>query len=279
MAAAPAARSERSSGAGHDFALAARRDLIDGLMLWELWGRLCWNEVKRRYRRTLLGPMWVTVSLGLFALVLSLVWSALWKINVAEYLPYLLSGLIPWVLIASSLGEACAAFIAGEAIMKSRQFPYSTLVYVVVARNTVMFGHNMIAYAIAGLLCGVPVTLYTVLAVPGLALLIANLSWMCLLVAILCLRFRDFQPLITVVLQTMMFITPVFWPVNQISGRASIVVDVNLFYHIIDIVRAPLLGKAPATQSYIVALLFALAGWLAVYWLLSKKRHRLVYWF
>src|SRR6185503_12960295 len=119
----------------------AWRDLVDGASLWDLWGRLCWNEVRRRYRRTLLGPMWVTVSLGIFSLVLSFVWSAIFKLNVREYLPFLLSGLIPWMMIASSVGESCTSLLGAEAIMKSRQFPYSILVHVVVARNAVIFAH------------------------------------------------------------------------------------------------------------------------------------------
>jgi ABC-type polysaccharide/polyol phosphate export permease len=258
---------------------AALRDLVEGLGRWEIWTRLSWNEVKRRYRRTLLGPMWVSVSLGIFALVLSVIWAALWRQNVREYLPFLLSGLIPWTMIAGSLGEACGAFISSEAIMKSRQFPYTTLIHVVVARNAIVFGHNLVVYVIAAFVCGVAFTPYTLLLLPGFALVILNLAWICLLAAVLCLRYRDVQQLITTLIQIAMFITPVFWPASQLTGRLSIVVDLNLLYHLIDVVRSPLLGKTPAASSYAACVLFAVAGWLGSYLLFSRKRHRLTYWF
>lgn len=257
----------------------AWRDLADGIRLWDIWGRLCINEVKRRYRRTLLGPMWVSVSLGIFAIVLAFVWSTLFKQNIPEYLPYLLSGLLPWMMFSSCIGEACSAFIAAEATMKSRQFPYSTLIHAVVARNAVIFGHNLLTYVLVAAVCGVAVTPATLLVIPGFVILIVNLGWMSMLVAILCLRFRDFQQLVTIVLQVVMFITPIFWPVSALVGQRAIIVDVNFLYHLIDLVRSPLLGKAAAMQSYLLCIAVAGTGWLVAYWLLAKKRHRLVFWF
>lgn len=254
-------------------------DFLHGLSLWQLWTRLCLNEVKRRYRRTLLGPMWVAISLGIFALVLSVVWAALWKQNVREFLPYLLSGLIPWMMIASSIGESTSTFMSAESLMKSRQFPYSMLIHVVVGRNVIVFAHNLLTFFLAGLFCGVEFNLSTLLLIPGLFLLILNLEWMCFLVAMLCLRFRDFQQLVTILLQVVMFITPIFWPVSQLSGRASWVVDINVLYHMIDIVRSPLLGKLAAFHSYFICFVSMIFGWLLVIWLFNKKRHRLVYWF
>jgi len=223
--------------------------------------------------------MWVAVSLGVFSLVLSLVWAALWKQNVREFLPYLLSGLIPWMMIASSIGESTTTFMSAESQMKSRQFPYSMLIHVVLGRNIVVFAHNMITYLVAAAICGVAVNLQTLLIIPGFVLMVLNLAWISLVIAILCLRFRDFQQLVTIFLQVVMFITPIFWPVSQLTGRTAIIVDVNLLYHMIDLIRSPLLGKTPQLESYIVCIVAGFIGWLSAYWLLRSKRHRLVYWF
>ena len=258
---------------------AALRDLFEGLMLWELWGRLCWNEIRRRYRRTAIGPMWVSISLGVFALVLSVVWSALFNLNVREYLPFLLSGMLPWTMLAGCLSEASFTFVTAESMMKSRQFPYTMLIHVVVARNLIIFGHNLIVYILAAVFCGVAFTGHTLLIFPGLLLLVVNLSWMTLFTAILCLRFRDFQQIITLMLQIAMLITPVFWPASQLTGRKTILVDANLLYHLIEVVREPLLGKSAPVHSYVFCIATAVVGWVAAITMLTKKRHRLVYWF
>ena len=256
----------------------AIKDLVEGLRLWELWVRLCTSEVRRRYKRTLLGPMWVAISLGAFATALSIVWSALWKQDVQVYLPFVLSGLIPWTMFASSLAESCMAFVSGESSMKARQFPYTILIHVVVGRNAIIFGHNLITYLLAALICTVPLSWYMIMVIPGFLLLVINLSWISLLTAILCLRYRDLQQLVTILLQTAMFITPLFWPPESLGGRAQILVDANVLYHMIDVVRSPLLGKPVALHSYLVTIGLAIVGWVGTLWLYERKRQRLVYW-
>jgi len=270
---------EQGVGERRKFAAWALWDLVEGLRLWEMWGRQSWNEVRRRYKRTMLGPMWVTVSLIIFAVVLSFVWAALWKMKIADFLPFLLSGLLPWTMISSAIGESCVAFIANETLMRSRQFPYSTLVYIVLTRNVVIFGHNLIGYVAVGALCGVAFGWSTLLFVPGAALVLVNTGWMCVVVAIFCLRFRDFQQLVVSLLQIATFVTPIFWSAGQLHGKRAIIVGANLLYHMIEVVRQPMLGKVAAPASYVICAAAAVAGWLFAYWLFARKRHRLAYWF
>lgn len=257
----------------------ANWDFTAGLQLWEMWSRLSMNEVRRRYKRTMLGPMWVTVSLLVFATVMSFVWAGLWKQNVVEFLPFLLSGLIPWTMLSAAIGESTAVFLAGEALMKSRQFPYSILVYGALARNVVIFGHNLVGYLLVAVLCGVPLGLSSLLLIPGLALVIANCGWMCMLAAVFCLRFRDFQQLVASLLQIAMFVTPVFWAANQLQGKRAIIVDLNPLHHMIELLRQPLLGLAAKPESWLFCLASAVAGWALAYWVFALKRHRLAYWF
>src|SRR5262249_46994104 len=153
-------------------------DLVNGLRRHEIWVRQSVNEVRRRYRRTLLGPMWVTVSLVIFATVLSFVWSGLFQQDQRAFLPFLLSGLMPWTMIAASIGEGTGAFLAGEGLMKSRQFPYTLLTNIVLARNVVIFGHNLLGYVLVGAVCGMTVSWANLLVVPGLALVLLNCGWM-----------------------------------------------------------------------------------------------------
>lgn len=254
-------------------------DIVEGLRLWEMWLLQSWNEIRRRYRRTLLGPMWVTVSLVIFAVVLSFVWAGLFNQQVRQFLPFLLSGLLPWNLISSSIGEACTVFLGGEGLMKSRQFPYTTLVYSVLARNTIIFGHNLIGFVPIAIVSGVPLGWKTALLFPGLVLVIANCAWMAILVAVFCQRFRDFPPLVASLLQIAMFVTPVFWMASQLQGRRAMIVDVNLLHHMVELVRQPLLGQAPAPVSYAVCAAAAVVGWVLAYRLFARKRHRLAYWF
>jgi lipopolysaccharide transport system permease protein len=94
----------------------------------------------------------------------------------------------------------------------------------------------------------------------------------------LCTRFRDISQLLTNLLQISMFLTPIFWLPEQLGGRFSFIVDYNILYHYIEMVRRPLLGQAPSAWSYCYVLLFTALGWSLAVYLLKRFRHRLPYW-
>jgi ABC-type polysaccharide/polyol phosphate export permease len=95
----------------------------------------------------------------------------------------------------------------------------------------------------------------------------------------LCLRFRDVQPLVGNVVQVAMFVTPILWPPDSLEGSNRLIfVDLNPFHHVIEIVRTPLLGKIPSVESYGAVALITLAGWLLTYLFFHRFRHRIAYW-
>lgn len=257
----------------------ARWDILQGLILWRLWSRLSLNEVRRRYKRTLLGPAWMTVSLLIFASAMSVVWAALWNQKVTEFLPFLLAGLVPWTLISSVIGESTGVFLSGEGLIKNQQFPFSMLVYGVAARNVLIFFHNILGYFLVAGLCGVALSPAVLVLAPSLLLVVANTTWMCLAAAIFCLRFRDFQQIIASLLQIAVFVTPIFWNANQIQGTRALVIDLNLLHHLVELLRRPLLGEVPRTSSILICLASAVLGWWFTFRLYAKKRHRFAYWF
>ena len=254
-------------------------DFVEGAYLWQMWWRQSVNEVRRRYKRTLLGPAWVTVSLLVFTVALSVIWAGLFGMNVREYLPFFLSGMLAWTMVSACIGEGCTVLIAAEGLVKSRQFPYTALIYQVGARNLVIFGHNLVGYVIAAAICGVAPSWHMILVLPSLVLLLLNAIWMALMVAVFCLRFRDFQQLVASFLQIATFITPIFWNPSQIQGKRALIVHMNPLHHMVDIVRQPLLGHLPSLESYAVCLLTALVGWFFAFRLFAGKRHRLAYWY
>jgi len=254
-------------------------DIVQGLLLWELWTRLSLNEMRRRYKRTVLGPAWMTVSLLIFASAMSVVWAGLWNQKVSEFLPFLLSGLVPWTMISGVIGESTGVFLGGEGLIKNQQFPYSVLTYGVTARNVLIFFHNIVGYLIIALICGVTLSPATLLLVPGLILVIANCSWISLLVATFCLRFRDFQQIVASLLQIAVFVTPIFWNASQIQGKRAIIVHANVLHHMVELLRRPLLGEMPDLISYLVCTASAILGWWFTFRLYCSKRHRLPYWY
>jgi ABC-type polysaccharide/polyol phosphate export permease len=258
----------------------AWEDLTGGLAKTELWGRLGWLDVKRRYRRTMLGPFWTSISLAVYVLSVGLVGAGLWHQNIHEYLPFLVSGMIVWTLVSAVVAESCGMLIMGQSLFRSIRFEFSILAYALVWRSLIVFLHNLIVYALIAVPLKPDLLGWAVLlAIPGLALVLINGVWLALLIGMLCLRFRDVQPLVNTVLQIFMLITPLFWPPESLSGSGRYVfVEFNPIYHLIEVVRAPLLGNIPAMTSYAAVLAIAAGGWLLTYFVFERFRSRITYW-
>jgi ABC-type polysaccharide/polyol phosphate export permease len=253
-------------------------DIVNGTRNWDMWGRLGWREVKRRYRRTVVGPFWTTLSLAIFVAVLGIVWSRLWNQDPKVYLPYLTSGMLTWVMFSSFCTEGSATFFAAEGLIKQLRVSYTLLAISVVWRNLIVFVHNLAIYVLICFYAGVPASWALLLIVPGLAVICLNGVWIVLFLGMACARFRDLQQLVTSILQVSMFITPIFWAPDQLKGRAAVLVDYNPLFHIVDIVRAPLLGKAPATWTWVVVAAMTVVGWGGTLYFFSRFRRRIPYW-
>jgi ABC-type polysaccharide/polyol phosphate export permease len=224
------------------------------------------------------GPFWTTVSLAIFVIALGLVWSNLWHTDPKTYLPYLTSGMLCWVLLSTICAEGCGGIVGSEALIKQIRISYTVVACATVWRNTIVFLHNLSVYVFICIYAAVPPTWATLLVVPGLLLLCINGLWIALLLGAVCARYRDIQQLITNLLQIALFLTPVFWSTDQLTGRASLLAAYNPLYHLIAIVRDPLLGKAPEALHWIVVAGVTLLGWTLTIRVMGKFRHRIVYW-
>jgi ABC-type polysaccharide/polyol phosphate export permease len=261
-------------------ALTAGQDIIGGLWKTELWGRLGWLDVKRRYRRTMLGPFWTSISLSMYVMGVGLVGAGLWHQNISDYLPFLVSGMVAWLLVSTIITEACTLLVSGHALFRNVTFEYSILAYALVWRNLITFLHNLVVWLlIVGVLRPEALGFTVFLALPGVLLIALNGVWISLLCGMFCLRFRDVTPLVSSIIQISMLITPIFWPPESLQGsRRLIFVGLNPLHHMVDIVRSPLLGKVPAATSYLIVVLITVGGWYLTYVVLRRFRRRIAYW-
>lgn len=257
----------------------ARRDIVDGFMQWPVWAALAWQDIRTRYIRTMLGPLWITVSMAVSVLAMGFVFSAVFNTDFHTYLPFLTAGLLIWGLISGILLEASTTFASAQLIILSVSAPYSMHIYRSVLRQMIIFGHNVLVFVGVVLIAGVPVTPATLLVFPALVLVCITMAWANLVVALVGTRYRDLQPIIASVLQLLFFLTPLIWDRGQIAGKAHpLWVDANPFYHLIEIMRAPMLGKAPSLLTIVAVLAMASAGWYVTYLLFARFRRRVPYW-
>ena len=90
-------------------------------------------------------------------------------------------------------------------------------------------------------------------------------------------RFRDIPQVINSVVQILFFLTPVFWKPESLKGHAYIT-EYNPFFHLLQIVRAPLLGELPTAANYMSVLFITILNAALALYLFSRFRGRIAYW-
>jgi len=252
-------------------------DIAESLRKSYLWVRLGWFDIQQRFRRSVLGPLWITLSMGALIAGMGPLYASIFGLELRTYLPYLAIGIIIWGYISTSTTEACNAFIAGTGVIRQTRLPLSSFVLRTVWRNLLVLGFNSILILAIVLYAGIPALSHLALALLGLLILALASVGAGFLIATFCTRYRDMQQVIISLLQVLMFLTPVFWRADQLPKR-SVLVDWNPAYYFIEAVRAPLLGMAVDARIFLVAAAIAAALCLGGLLLFARYRLRIVYW-
>jgi lipopolysaccharide transport system permease protein len=244
------------------------RDLRDGAMSWHIWGHLAWQDVRLRYRRSMLGPLWLTLSAAIFIGVIGTLYGRFFGQSSTDFVPHLAVGFIVWTLMVQIVNEACVVYIQAENILKQVNLPLTVHIWRMVWRNVLIFLHNFAIVPIVILLAGKPV---------ALALLLWNCFWLAIVLAATCTRFRDVPPIVANVAQLLFFISPIMWTPDFLGNRIW-VAHYNPIYHLIELFRAPLLESRIPLTSVAVCIVMGLIGSAFCFALLSRFRHRIAYW-
>ncbi len=258
-------------------ARAALDDIVHGFSLRWLWGRLALHDIRQRYRGSVLGPFWITISMGVMILALGILYSKLFKVEIAVYLPSLCLGLLFWNYISTTVTDAGTVFVQGEATIKQTRVPMSVFIFRAIMRNMLVFAHNAVIFVIVMIYFGRAPSWSFFLAIPAFAMVTLWLTCVTVVLSILCVRFRDIAQIITSLMQLVFFMTPIIWTTEQLGERIW-AAEINPFFAFIDIIRAPLTGLAPHWSSWPMAA-FATAGTgLVASLLFVRFRARIAYW-
>jgi ABC-2 type transport system permease protein len=269
-----------SSGVSYRSAVA---DLRAGMQEWELWGHLGWQDIRQRYRRSVLGPIWITISMAVTAIALGILYAGLFGNDLAVQLPYILVGFIVWSFISGCISEGSEVFIANEGLIKQLPAPLSVHVYRLTWRQVLFFAHNLIVYAVMLVVFPQSLGWASLMAIPAFLLLAFNGAWVALLLGIVTTRFRDLAPIIQSLVQLLFFLTPIVWIYDDLLKNAAVaerarLVEFNPLLHFIEIIRQPMLGQEQHLRHWIVVLVITVVGWALTMFALRRYRSRVAYW-
>lgn len=252
-------------------------DFIESLKNYRLWLFLGALEVKQRYRRSLLGPWWISISMLIFVSSMSVVFSRLFHQNLKEYIPFFMAGFLAWQLISGCVNEATELFRSNASFIKQIKLPYNLYVLKHLTRQFSVFLHNFVVFLLISIIFQVKFTLSSFLIIPALFLLMLNLYWISLFVGLISARFRDMTPIINNAVQIAFFVTPISWMPKLLSAD-SLILKLNPLVYFIEIIRSPLLGSQPSLMAWSVSSWITLVGLSTSFFVFSSVRHRIVFW-
>jgi lipopolysaccharide transport system permease protein len=253
------------------------RDLADTGRLWRLCWTLAWLDIRLRYRGSMLGPFWLTLSTGAMVGSMGVVYAILFRMDVHVYLPFLALSLVLWGYLGALVSEGCVGFTIVEGMIRSVRMPYSLYAARVVVRNILVLAHNVVVIVIVYTVLGVWPGATALLALPGVALWLVDSLAVCVLLGAICARFRDIPPIVGSIMQMAFFISGVIWKPSQL-GAHEWLLSFNPFFSLLEVVRAPLLGDVPAGFVWVSALLYSVALCGASWLLFARVRGRIAFW-
>jgi ABC-type polysaccharide/polyol phosphate export permease len=259
--------------------LSLLQDVQAGIRTWHAWTFKGWYDIVLRYRRTLLGPVWMVITTGVMIACLSVLGPALFGGGDPKFIPYMVSGIISWNFLSLGIIEGCNAFIEHSNDIRSVRMPYSIYVFQVIFRDIIVYGHLLVIYVVVLILNAGNIVPNLGLFLVGLFLVCLWLTAMSFLTSLVCARFRDLQQLLTSLMTVAFLLTPVFWDKTILLGSSrGLVVELNPLYHYLDVIRSPLLGQVPTLSTYAFAVIGIVVTFFLAELLYRASIRRVPFW-
>ncbi|PZQ89722.1 MAG: ABC transporter permease [Leifsonia xyli] len=256
--------------------LPARRSGWDTIKLSLFLG---WQDIRLMYRRSVLGQFWITLSMAITFAAIGSVFGFIFNTPLAQYLPFLGCGLVFWSFMSVLLTEGATSFIAAESFLKQLPLPLTTFFLRTVWKTIFVMLHNVAALIVLLLIFPQGISAVTLSVVPGVLLATTAMGGIALALAVVSTRFRDVPQILGAVIQVCFYVTPIVWQPESIpEGPRGIILFWNPFYHLLQVIRQPLLNVAPSWTEWGIALGLAVVsaaiGW-AVY---LSNRTKIAFW-
>jgi lipopolysaccharide transport system permease protein len=240
---------------------------------------LGWQDVATRYRRSVIGAFWLTINKAVLIAAIGLVFGTLFGQPMAQFLPHVAIGLIVWGFISSTMSSACGSFIVNKGIILQINLPLYTHLMRDLWHETIILAHNIVIIPILLIVLQASIDWHVILVIPGFTLLVLNLVWISLVLAVLCTRYRDVTQIVQNVLQVLFYLTPIIWNAHLMPDRVNrLILEINPFFHMLEVIREPILGTAPGMSSWIYLSVMAVVGWAFALPFFGFFRRRIAYW-
>ena len=239
---------------------------VDWREVWhyrELLFFFVWRDLKVRYKQTVLGVAWAVIQPVFSMVVFTIIFSRVAHLG-SEGFPYpvfVFAGLVPWTFFSAAVSAAGQSVVSQQHLFTKVYFPRLFVPTACIGSNSVDMAVSFVVYAVILAIYHV-VPSWQVVFLPGLlALTFMAALGLGYTLAALTVTYRDFRFVVPFMLQVMLYISPVVYPVGMVPARYQRLLALNPLTGIIDGYRSAILGKPWNLPALAISGLCA-AAWL-----------------
>lgn len=255
------------------------RDFLFNIYNPNTWFQIAVHDIKQRYKRSKIGPFWITISTSIIVIFLSSLYSQLLNVNLKEYLPYIGVSLVLWNLFSTVLNESCDTFVSSKQMLLQLRLPFYFYVFRLVCRNFIILFHNFLLLAVILFFYPNLINPILFLTLPiTISLYFLSGISVGIILGVLCTRFRDITQLILNLVQLSFFVTPILWKRDMVDLDKQWIIDFNIFNHFIDIFRLPFLNQGYPINSLLIVFLFTTIMFFLSFLFFCKFKKKINFW-
>jgi ABC-type polysaccharide/polyol phosphate export permease len=252
-------------------------DLVSCLQKMPMITHMAYSDTKARYKRSILGPLWLTLGSAIGVVGLGVVWSVILNQSRSEFIPSLTVGLLVWQFLSSSVSESCGVFVRQGQVIRNLNLPLLIYPIQLIVKQLITFGHNLIVIIIVFLYYQIPVGFNVIYSLIGFVIVVLNLTWISIILGMIGSRFRDLEQIVQVFMPIFFFLTPVIYRVGH-GGLDISILWFNPFTYFISIVRDPIIGNVVNVNNYVIACVILIVGWFFTWIVFNNNHKKLAFW-
>lgn len=254
------------------------QDLTEGVRRLPTAWALAVSDIRGRYSRSTLGPLWLVVAQGFWIAGIYLVFGQILGQGDPGFLLYLAAGLSLWPFIASTLVSSLSTLVWSKETISAYPAPMSLYVFRAVFVRLLELAHLLVAFAGAAWIGGWSFSWWLLTFPAAIVLFAVSSTGIGLAFSVLGARFRDLSPALGSMMGLMFLVTPVVWRVEGMTSGRRYVAELNPLHHYIDIARGALTGEGAPVESWVfcvIASLVLLVGGAAIF---AWRRRDIYFW-
>lgn len=243
------------------------------LILWRAW-----VDTKARYKRSILGPYWLSIGTFTFVVGYSILAGLLFQRPLKEFLGYIACGVIAWQFISTSLAEGAKLYVSNEREIGSVRVNYLGLAVKLMLKGLIGFAHSLPVVLVVVFFTDT-INLNTLMVIPGILILVFTLTPIAAALGTLAARYRDLEQLVVMFNQFFFYMTPILWKAEMLgTGYGRWVAYGNPLYYALSIIRMPLMGEPVPIEIWIGAICCMLLSMVLGFSIYARFRQRIPFW-